>query len=250
MEIAEISWHQILFNLFEVPGVVLIQGVGKVGKTDFALRLSEEISKLPIRPSRPTEPVISEVASNIDTKNHYPQVYDMVSLKDWLYANNRRKLYILDEANQWLSNLRTMSASNVAFTTLLPQITKAHARMIVIGHDFTGVDRNISREAWCKGCFTKTSLKTAYLISNLINYPIELEGISRTTVPFDPYAVAPFQEKPQGNIMFKDADKQLLWQWSNGSTVQELQVHGMALNRLLRKYVRASLENEFHPSHT
>lgn len=244
-------WNKILYRLFDVPGVVLIQGAGKCGKTDFGLKIAEDLSKMAIFPSRPNEPLIMKeaIASNIDTKNFYPQIYDLISLKDWLYADTRRKVYIFDEANQWLSNLRTMSSSNVAFTTLLPQVTKGHARMIVIGHDFTGVDINVSRAAWCKGIFTKTSLKTALLTSNLFHQPIEFDNISRTSVPFDPYAVAPFQERPTNVLRFKDVEKEVLWKWSNGSTIQELNLHKMQLNRLVRKYVRQTLENDFHVSH-
>jgi hypothetical protein len=244
------TWKSVLHKLFNVPGVVIVEGIGKVGKTDFSLKISKDLIELPRRAGEPNEPLIKDVASNIDTKGFYPQISDLISIKNWLYSNNHRKLYLFDEANEYLSNLRVMSASNVAFTRLLPQVTKAHARMIVIGHDFGGIDKNVLREAWCKGKFIKTSLKSALLLSNLFSQAIDFHNIEKTSVPFDPYAVAPFTEKPDGVIMFKDSDKETLWKWVNGATIKDLGLHAMQLNRLLRKYVGQTLENDSHASHS
>lgn len=243
------TWSTILRKLFEVPGIVSIQGAGKVGKTDFALKISEDLRKIPARDSstnRP-EPLIvhqTDIASNIDTEGYYKQVYDLINLKAWLYDNNHRKLYIFDEANEHLSNLRVMSGQSVGFTRLLPQVTKAHARMIVIGHSMGRVDGAILDDAWCKGIFFKTDLKTAELFSHLFNRPQRFTGINKTRVPFDPYAVAPFQEKPAGSVYFKDEDRQLLWRWANGETYKELGIHNMTLHRKIQKYVLHCLEND------
>jgi len=246
----EYTWKSILHRLFDVPGVVLIEGIGKVGKTDFALKISQDLTSLPSRhaTAQDREMLIKDVASNIETKGFYPQIYDLISIKDWLYSSTHRKLYIFDEANEYLSNLRVMSSSNVGFTRLLPQVTKAHARMIVVGHDFAAIDKNILRNAWCKGMFRKTSLKTALLLSTSFNQTFQFNEISRTTVPFDPYAVAPFQEKPTGVIRFKEGEKEQAWQWVNGSSPKDLGLHPMQINRLVRKLLRQYMEMDSHLS--
>lgn len=246
----EYTWKSILHKLFDVPGVVLIEGIGKVGKTDFALKIAQDLTILPSRHATVTdpEPLIMDVASNIDTKGFYPQIYDLITIRDWLYSNTHRKLYIFDEANEYLSNLRVMSSSNVGFTRLLPQVTKAHARMVVVGHDFGAIDKNILRNAWCKGMFRKTSLKTALLLSTSFNQTFQFNDISRTSVPFDPYAVAPFQEKPTGVIRFKDNEKEQAWKWVNGATANEIGLHSMQLNRLIRRILRQYMEIDSHPS--
>jgi hypothetical protein len=235
--------------LFRIPGVVLIEGEGKIGKTDLALWITEQMLKISIRQNETIIPSKSDIASNIDTKSYYPQISDSISLKQWMYNNNHRKAFIMDEANEYLTNLRVMSTLNVGFTRLLPQVTKAHCRMIIVGHDFQGIDKNILRHAWCKGMFRKTSLKSAEVISNLLPKTYSFRNIPRTNVPFDPYAIAPFTEKPEGKIFFKDTDRQLLWDWSTGRTIKELNIKAMTLNRLVRKYVRGTLENDFHVSH-
>lgn len=242
-----ITWQTILTALFKVPGIVLIGGAGKSGKTNFALKLSEDLLKLPALNRNHTNNIdstmISEVASNIDTLGVYPQISDLVSIKQWLYGTINRKLYIFDEATEYLLNKRAMSSQNVGFMRLLPQVTKAHARMIVIGHNLLRVDSTLIDEAWCKGVFIKTDLKTAQLISNLFLKPIELQQIERTNVSYDPYAVAPFTEKPIGQVFFKDEDKDVLWRWANGENYKELGLKPMQLHRKLKKYVLQTLEN-------
>lgn len=250
MQTADIqyTWVTILRVLFKVPGVVLIGGAGKSGKTDFALKISDDLLKVPSyhqETGKPTEYLISsehDIASNIDTFDHYPQISDLVSIKQWLYHNNHRKLYLFDEATEHLTSKRTMSSQNVGFMKLLPQVTKAHARMMVIGHNLLRVDKSLYDEAWCKGIFLKMGLKNAQLISTLFPKPFTFNQIQRTKVKFDPYAVAPFTERPQGSVYFKDADLQVLWDWSNGATYKDLGLYPMQLHRKLKKFIRQTLE--------
>jgi hypothetical protein len=186
------------------------------------------------------------IATNIDTFGHYAQISDLISIKQWLYANDHRKLYIFDEATEYLTNKRTMSSQNVGFMRLLPQVTKAHARMIVIGHNLLRVDKDLLDEAWCKGVFVKTDLKNAQLISNLFPKPFDFEKIPPTTVKFDPYAIAPFTERPVGQVYFKDEDLDVLWRWANGSNYKDLGLKPMQLHRKLQKYVLQTLQNKLN----
>ena len=243
-------WHYVLHKLFERPSLVLIGGRWKTGKTDFALFLTECLLKLPSWHNPEHTTVISEVASNIETYGKFPMISDMLSLKQWLYGSTKRKLYILDEANIHLPSRRAMSGKSVEFVKLLGEISKAHARIIVIGQDVLSVDKAFLEEIWCRGVFLKEGLKNAQLFSTELIRPYSFSGIPPTTIRFDPYAVAPFSEKPSGSVFFKDSDKQVLWDWSHGKTHKDVGLHPMALNRLVRKYVRENLENDVHISHT
>jgi hypothetical protein len=247
------TWQTILRVLFNVPGVVLIGGAGKSGKTDFALKISEDLQKIysyhqNLDRPKPEYLITSKenVSTNIDTFGYYQQISDLISIKQWLYSNNHRKLYIFDEATEYLTNKRTMSSQNVGFMRLLPQVTKAHARMIVIGHNLLRVDKDLLDEAWCKGVFIKTELKNAQLISNLFPKPFDFHDIKRTSVKFDPYAIAPFTERPVGQVYFKDADLDLLWKWANGTNYKDLGLKPMQLHRKLQKYVLQTLENRLN----
>lgn len=240
------SWSYILHKLFNYPSVVLIGGTWKSGKTDFALKISNDLKNLDYKGKK----LINEVASNIETFGHYPKISDLISIRQWLYGSNKRKLYIMDEASEHLPSRRAMSGKNVGFIQLIPEISKAHARMIVVGHQLLKIDSVLLDEVWCRGAFIKLELKKAQLISHLLPQPYVFRNIPATTIKFDPYAIAPFTEQPEGSILFKDADKQLLWDYANGKTYKELGLHPMKMSRLLRKYVKSTLENDFHLSHT
>lgn len=244
------QWHYALHKLFDHPSVVLIGGKWKTGKTDFGLKISEDLKKLPSK-HKQTNPkynstVITEVASNIDTDGHYPQIYDLVTLRQWLYSNSHRKLYIFDEASEHLPSRRSMSSKNVGFIQLIPEISKAHARMLVIGHQLLKIDKTFLDEVWCRGVFIKKNLKNAQLFSGLIVKPMIFKNIPPTSISFDPYAIAPFQELPSNKVLFKEEDLQLLWEWSNGKTYKELGVYPMQLHRKLKKYVHKTLENQLN----
>jgi hypothetical protein len=242
------KWHYALHKLFDYPSIVLIGGRWKTGKTDFALFIAEILLKLP---SGHGGTMISEVASNIQTdRKDFRYIYDLVSLRQWLYATGQRKLYIFDEASEHLPSRRAMTTKTVSFIQLIPEISKAHARMIVIGHQLLTIDKTFLDDVWCRGVFLKLQLKKAQLFSSLLTHPYVFSNIPRTSIKFDPYAIAPFTEKPSGTLFFKDEDKQLLWEWANGKTYKELGVHNMKLNRTLRKYVKQTLEIDLHVTHT
>jgi len=243
------KWHYVLHKLFDYPSIVLIGGKWKTGKTDFALFIAETLLKLPYGQGGGT--MITEVASNIETnRKDFQYIFDLVSLRRWLYGSNKRKLYIFDEASEHLPSRRAMASKNVNFIQLIPEISKAHGRMIVIGHQLLTIDKTLLDDVWCRGVFIKINLKKAELFSSLFIQPFVFSDIPPTSIKFDPYSIAPFQEMPSGKLIFKDKDKQVLWEWSNGKSVKALGLHAMQLNRLLRKYIRNSLENDFHISHT
>lgn len=228
------KFHYSLHKLFDHPAVILIGGIWKSGKTDFALFIAETLQKLNI---------IREVASNIDTKDHFPMITDLLSLRQWLYGSNKNKLYIFDEANIHLTSRRAMSGKNTEVLRLFGEVSKAHARMIFIAQNLLRVDKELLDETWVRGVFIKRNLKKADLISHLIRKKFSFKNIPRTSIPFDPYAVAPFTQQPQGNLYFKDTDLQILWDWSNGATYKTLGLAPMTLHRKLKKFVKQTLEN-------
>jgi hypothetical protein len=242
-------WHYALHLLFEKPSLVLVGGKWKTGKTDFALFIAECLLKLPSWSNPEHTTIISEVASNIETFGRFPMISDMISLKQWLYESTKRKLYILDEANIHLPSRRAMSGKSVEFIKLLAEISKAHARLIVIAQDVLSVDKMFLEEVWCRGVFVKQSLKKAQLFSTELIRPYTFSNIPPTSIKFDPYAIAPFTETPSGKLYFKDEDKQLVWRWLNGESYKQLGVHNMKLNRIVKKILRFYMENELHVKH-
>jgi hypothetical protein len=231
------SYSNILRRLFNAPSIVVIGGTWKTGKSDFGLKISEDLFKLKI---------ISECASNIDTEGKYPLIADLVSLKQWLYSTKNRKLYIFDEASEHLPNTRGMSGKSVGIKSIIPQISKAHGRMIIIGHNIKKIDSEAYDPTWCRAIIMKPQKSFTYVpaivYSTLFPRPLKLTSISPTTIKFDPYNLAPFTEKPEGVIYFKEEDKQKLWEWANGKSGEALGLHPMQLNRLARAFIRKQLE--------
>lgn len=241
-------FKHVLHKLFEHPSVVLIGGTWKSGKTDFALYLTEKLLALPSNQGEGT--VITEAATNIDTKGHFPLIADLVNLRRWLYRSTKRKLYILDEASEHLSSRRAMTAKNVGFIQLIPEISKAHGRLIVVGHQLMHVDKQLLDEVWCRGIFIKLGLKKAQLNSLMLPDEYTFGNIPSTTIAFDPYAIAPFNERPTDEELFNDADLQKLYNWANGKPWRELFKHPNECNRFVRDQVKKLLEKTFTGSHT
>lgn len=232
-----LNFRSILFMLFRGPAVVVIGGSWKTGKTDFALRISELLFDYGI---------ISQAASNINTEGHYPQISDLMSLKNWLYGSRARKLYIFDEASEHVPNTRGMSAKSVGLKGLIPQVSKAHGRMIVIGHNIKKIDAEFYDETWCKALILKPirpyHYTPAMIYSKLLPRPFKLTEIRRTNIKFDPYDLAPFTERPAKQIYFKDADKDLLYKWALNDPSVKGVVNRMVIRRKLQLFVKQVLE--------
>jgi hypothetical protein len=236
-----LNYQTIVTKLLDRPSIVVIGGSWKTGKTDFALKLSEDCLALDL---------VSEVASNIDTLGHYPNITDLTSTKQWLYGNKRRKLYIFDEASEHLPNTRGMSGKSVGIKGLIPQISKAHGRMIVVGHNINKVDKEVYDKTWCRGLIMKPLIPYHYtpaiVYSDFFPRPLKLSQISPTKIKFDPYTLAPFTESPEKGVFLKDADKQLLLNWAHGQNYKALGLKPMQLHRKLMAYVLNSLEAELN----
>lgn len=232
------NWTYALNTLFGSIGVVLItqlskqKGAWKLGKTDFSLFLAENCLKYGL---------VKEVASNINTKGRFPQIADLISLRHWLFGNNRTKLYIFDELNKHVPRRRAMSNKNIGVIQVFPEISKARARLIGVGQDLLSIDKEILRDIWVKGIFIKRKLKNVELISHLIGGKMNFK-VPATTIPFDPYEIAPFTEKPTANIMFKDEDLQKLYSWAKEGGWRNFFKHPQECNRFVRKNVVRLLE--------
>lgn len=241
-----------MHKLFEIPSVVLVGGIWKTGKTDFALYIAETLLNLPSQVRGTHTNIVNRVASNIDTQDTFPMISDMITLKHWLYDTNEVKLFILDEANVHIHSRRAMSGKNVEIVKLLAEVSKAHARMIVIGQELLKIDKEFLNPTWVRAVFIKQNLKKAQLISHLLPKQYVFNNIPKTSIPFDPYAVAPFTEKPRGKVLFKDEDIQKFWQWCQPETTwRDLFDHPMQCNRFVKKIGRQLCEqlSKIHYSH-
>jgi len=232
-----------LKKMFDLPSsMVLIIGDWKTGKTDFALLIAERLLELGI---------VTKVASNIQTKDpRITFISDLPTLKAWLHADRTRKLYIFDEAGMHLHRRRSMSRKNIAFMTILPEISKAHARMICILQNPESIDKELLSPVWCKGLIIKENKYKAKFISELFppdRKVFEFYPVPKTNIPFDPYAIAPFKLSAPKQIpeFIKDEELKILWEWSvNNKSIHQLGLHPMQMNRIVKKFVKRILESQ------
>ena len=241
------SLNWALKKLFSRTSLVLIgasnqSGVWKTGKTDFSLYVAKRCLNLGL---------VSEIASNIDTQGEFPLITDTQTLNSWLKSDARRKLFIFDEGNEHLPNTGFMSSKSTGFKAILPQISKKRGRLIVIAQDVDTLDKTFRSKSWWRGTFKKTSKTSASLTAYWNVYkPLEITGIPKTTVKFDPYNSAEWNEQPEhGPIFFNDKDRQILWAITHeGKTAKELGIHQQELSRIWKKYVGSWLEHDNSPA--
>lgn len=224
----------VLKLLFGHTSVVLIGGTWKTGKTDFGLLIAEILQK---------KRIIKNVASNIDTKDHLTLITDLYNLKRWLKETRGRKLYIFDEGSVHLRRRRSMSTKNVEIIQAIPELSKGRACLIIIGHNLQELDKTFGDQTWLRGVFIKIppGKKKVQLTSDLLPNPYEFRDIPKTSIPFDPYLIAPFTLKPDKEIMFKDEELRKAWTWVDGGTWKELFDHPNQCNRFVRRVMKRLL---------
>lgn len=229
--------------MFSIPSLVLVGGVWKSGKTDLALLIAEVCHKLGL---------VSQLASNIEVETEIPFEYisDLATLKFWLHEGRRLKLYILDEGNAHLVRRRAMSTINVEFTKILSEVSKAHARLIIVAQDLEKTESEFSNDTWLRGTFIKTSarnLGNALLISDQLNIDHEFYDIPPTSIKFDPFLRAPFTLRPELQTFKDNEDMQKAYLWAfHKATWKELADHPQQWNRKLRRCVRELFERYSH----
>ena len=227
----------ILKRLFGMPTMVLIAGEWKTGKTDFALLIAERLLNLGI---------VSKVGSNVQTEDPRIEfISSLERLRYWLHMDRTRKLYIMDEAGVHFPRRTPMKEKNVQALQILPEVSKAHAKLIIVSQDPDTIDSQFLNPVFLKGLFVKDSLKKARLISDLFPEVISLNNVPPTSIKFDPYKIAPFTLKEALKVpgwVLSDEKYKILWDWSvNNMSHTKLGLHPFSLNRIVRKFVKEML---------
>ena len=171
--------------------VFLITGKPDSGKTDFALWLAQKGLDWNF---------IDLCASNIPSKdNRFVQLTSLRSLERWLSLfKQKRKMFILDEADKCMTNLDVVSRLSKQFRVPMAfQIRKFHAKLILIYHRLRDVpelylDKNVTI-----AFIHKASKKIAYVKSDLL-FPLigrpnlKIKQVPRTKISFNTYGVGNF----------------------------------------------------------
>lgn len=178
----------ILDDIYTLPAsvTVITQVLGwKYGKTDFACLLSEILLE---------RNIIDMVASNTTTDG-YEQIQDFNNYDVWLRRSGS-KLFLFDEVIEATQKRRAMSGINIQWVKRIPQLSKGRCHLVVITQSQKLTESTFFNWTFLRGVWTKLS-KTVVKFENPQFYdePFIFEDIPKTTVKFDPYEFATFNEK-------------------------------------------------------
>lgn len=221
---------------------LIIFGRRETGKTDFSLLIAEILFK---------EEIIKNFATNIKIySSHVPfeHITNLEDLKFWCKNTKGRKMFIFDEYGKAMRRRSPMSSLNVKLIDHLQILRKYKLSTVAITVDEKYVDNASLGSDILDGVFLKPNYKNpkiALYEDKLEYYTRTLYDIPATTIKFDTWDVAPFQEhSPKKKPHFKEEHKQLLWDWSHGKTSKEIGLDRKQIHRISTKFIKEVLERE------
>lgn len=234
-------WKKILEAIFKLPAsVVMIKGEWKCGKTDFALRIAEDLLKWHI-----IEKVGSNIPVTIDEYSYlhgkYTYITNMPTLKQWLWQDRIDKLFIYDESVSSASNRRSMSGLNVAWLDVVSQLSKGKGKLIAICHTEDYLESVFYNPTFLRAEIEKLDKKRAVIHSPLLPDPrTEIYDIPRTKLVFDPYRIATFKNEGevQANAIGRENSRVLLAWLENPNFGTVGRLHGLHQEQVKRIIVK------------
>jgi hypothetical protein len=182
----------LLNKFFYYPAPVIVYtGIPESGKTDNALWLSQKALEYGF---------IDICASNMQiVDDRFLQLTSLRSLEKWLALfRNKRKLFILDEADSCMTNLDIVSKLSKEFRVPMAfQIRKYHAKLILIYHRLRDVpelylDRNVTMAFIFKLNKYNALIKSDLLYPLIGESTLKLTNVPRTNIPFRTFGIGEF----------------------------------------------------------
>lgn len=231
----------------------LILGKRGTGKTDKALLITEILKTLGI---------VRHVATNTKIYSSPFPIQHIDNLQDLDYwgANNKgRKVFVFDEIADAMSRRRPMAHMTVELIKKFNKLRKH--KLSIVGTtisesvlDSSATDQDLIDFVFNCVWFPKghsQARKIAHYNNLLTGESITWEGFPRTSVDFDSWDSSPFTETPSiSKQQFKDEDMKIVYEWANGKTAKQLDLHPMQLNRKTRKIMKYLFEiyaSQHHP---
>jgi hypothetical protein len=194
-------------------------------------------------------------ASNIhlyDCPFEIKHVTNLPDLKEWAEINIGKKLFILDEAGKAFRRRTPMAKMNIELMDNLQIVRKFKLSYIWIAPHEKYLDGSSLGSDILDGVFLKPYFKNRKLAiyeDQLEGFNFTLTGIPPTSIKYNTWDIAPFTlKRPINKPDFTDSTLEALWEWSHGKTIKDLGLHSQQLNRMTRKFVRETLEKNYHLS--
>lgn len=226
---------------------ILILGRRESGKTDMALLISEILY---------SSNTFKMFASNVKLEKppfRFDYIINLPDLETWAASSKGHKLFILDEAGKAFRRRTPMSKLNIELIDKLQTLRKYQLSFIFIAPhekyiDGAGLGSDVLDGVFIKPYFRNP--KVALYEDKLEGFDFMVKSLPPTSLDFDTWDVAPFNLKRQKpDPANSGEDYNILWEFSHGRTIKDLKVHPQEINRIMRKFVKDTLESQPHTSH-
>jgi hypothetical protein len=240
----KLELYKLLRRVLRDPIVILMKGDWRTGKTDTSLLLGYLSQKWGL---------IDTIGSNIFTFDSPLVDYVITTgqLKEWLHKDKTRKLFLFDEGLKWVYRRKAMSSMNVSIITeILPEISKGHARMILLSQ-IDSLDSDIMHPAFTRAVFTKQTKKVMTTVAK--HYPprtfTHLPSV-QSVIRFDPDRQADFFNREVSKVR-DSSHMSLTWQiceaYTEGVRFNEIKrrfgIHQQQLKRHIQKGLKWFIQN-------
>lgn len=235
----ERAFYHMVKLLMANPCLLLMLGEWRTGKTDTSLLFAFLARKWGL---------IHKIASNIWTYNNplVEYVISMGALRRWLWKDRLTKLFIFDEALTHLPRRRAMSTKSVDVTNLIPELSKAHGRMIFCAQT-DKVDSTLWDSAFLRAVMRKES-KTSMSVSSKLFEPVTFTSIPRSPIRFDKDRLAEFTASESVGFDTLSLEVKCASLYAGGSSItviaKDLNLHRELVKRNIRKVLKAFVERE------
>lgn len=250
------KYAQVLRQIYDSPaGVTIVKGPWKSGKTDFALKLFEQLRQLNL---------IYEAAGNVqlyeDKECLKPSNKDMqyidnfAMLKGWMFRDLHRKFFVYDEAMKNAPSKKAMTQLNSEWQRIIPELSKGKVHLVAITQEESMTEKIFSHPTFCVARWEKVDLskyhpqyrKKVRVSSKGLRQKYEFANLEPTSLNFNPYRSADWTMEPPeietGNL---GLEFQIAKAYADGLSTVEIvekftEVHDRTqVTRELRKALRA-----------
>jgi len=233
------AFYEMLKILFANPCLVLMLGDWRTGKTDTSCLIAHLALKWKL---------IERIGSNIWTYNNplVEYVTSMGSLRRFLWQDRTTKLFLFDEALTHLPRRRAMSKKSVDVISLIPELSKAHGRMIFIAQT-EKVDSELFDTAFLRATMRKES-KTVLTVRSTLFESVSFTGVPRSPIRFDKDRLAEFSATETVGFDTLSLEGKCATLYSRGVSIstigKDLGLHRELVKRSIRKVLKAYFDRE------
>lgn len=200
------KYSQVLKAIYDSPaGVTIVKGHWKTGKTDFALKLYEQLKQLGL---------IYEAAGNVQlfedhectklSNKDMQYIDNFAFLKAWMFRDLHRKFFVYDEAMKNAPSKKAMTQLNSEWQRIIPELSKGKVHLIAITQEESMTEKIFGHPTFCIARWEKIDLpkhhpqyrKKVRVSSKGLRQKYEFGNLEATSLNFNPYRSAEWSMEP------------------------------------------------------